>query len=83
MKFAFVMLTSVLLAACATSDDRADIPAYAIMIDSAGYRVRCTEPGVRDIYVRHDARDTFFHPDGSEKTREEFCAESAYGSRVR
>lgn len=83
MKILFILFTCGMLAACATSDDSAGVPDYALMIDSSGYRVRCTAPGVREIYVRHDARDTFFHPDGSEKTQEEFCAESAYGSRVR
>lgn len=83
MKIFSVLLSGGLLAACATSGNSTGVPDYVMMIDSSGYRVRCTAPGVREIYVRHDARDTFFHPDGSEKTHEEFCEESAYGSRVR
>lgn len=83
MKNLLVFSACVLMAACSSSDGGTRVPEYALMIDSTGYRVRCTAPGVREIYVRHDARDTFFHPDGSEKTHEEFCAQSAYGSRAR
>lgn len=80
-KFLAPVLTGILLAACASSDPVRRAPMYADMIDSVTYRVTCTDTSVREIYVRQERVDTFFRPDGSEKTREEFCRENAVGTR--
>lgn len=80
MRTALVMVASLLLAACASNGEIRRAPSYAIMLDTQSYQVLCPNLGVREIYVRFDNVDTFYHADGREKTREEFCAESNVGA---
>jgi hypothetical protein len=74
------MFMAVLLVACASSEQIRQAPLYAVRADIDSFRVTCLESSARALYVRYDAVDTFYHADGSEKTREEFCQESSFGS---
>ncbi|HDZ07975.1 hypothetical protein [Pseudohongiella sp.] len=77
------VLAALTLSACASSDERYEAPSYASMYDGDTYRVICTGLENRDIYVRYDALDSFYHPDGALKSRDEFCLENASGARQR
>lgn len=79
VKYAAPILLTMLLTACGSSGDIRQAPRYAAISGSDSYRVTCMENSGREIYVRYNALDTFFHPDGSEKTREEFCRENSPG----
>ena len=75
-----IMLVPMLLAACASSDDIRQPPSYAIRDTVDTFRVSCDEDSSpRSVYVRYDSLDVFFHPDGSEKSQDEFCRESPFG----
>ncbi|MDH7943361.1 hypothetical protein QGM61_05975 [Pseudohongiella sp. SYSU M77423] len=77
------LILSAGLAACASTDDGYEAPSYATMWDNDSYRVICTGVDNRDVYVRYNALDTFYHEDGTAKTRDEFCREHAAGARSR
>ncbi len=79
LKFSATALVFVLFSACAASDDDYTAPSYASMYDGDSYRVICTGGEAREIYVRYNALDTFYRPDGTLKTRDEFCRENAVG----
>ena len=81
MKTAMILLAGLLVAACTSNSDVRRPPDYAVMLNSTMYQVMCPNLGVREIYVRFDAIDTFYHADGRAKTRDEFCAESATGAQ--
>jgi len=79
MNFTATVLMAMLLSACASSSDTREAPSYAVRNTMDTFRVSCGESSPRSSYVRYDAMDVFFHPDGSEKTHEEFCRESPFG----
>ena len=79
MNLTATMLMAMLLTACASSGDTRQAPSYAVRNSIDTFRVTCAESSPRSSYVRYDALDVFFHPDGSEKTQEEFCQESPFG----
>ncbi|MEX0741079.1 MAG: hypothetical protein WD071_17230 [Pseudohongiella sp.] len=83
LKFIAPALAGVLLTACASSNDAYEAPSYASMYDGDTYRVICTGTENRDIYVRYNALDTFYNPDGSLKSRDHFCQENASGASQR
>src|SRR5690606_2180132 len=79
MNFPAITLMAMLLSACASSGDMREAPSYAVRNTVDTFRVSCGESSPRSSYMRYDAMDVFFHPDGSEKTHEEFCRESRFG----
>ena len=81
MKTALILVASLLLVACASNREIRRAPDYAIMLDTEVYQVLCPNLGVREIYVRFDNVDTFYHADGRAMTREEFCSQSNVGAR--
>lgn len=84
-RFRYIAATafSVVLTACASSDERFSAPSYASMYDGDTYRVICTGTENRDVYVRYNALETFYNPDGSLKSRDHFCRENASGASQR
>lgn len=81
MRTVSIILASLLLAACASNGEIRRAPSYATMLDTQSYQVLCPNLGVREIYVRFDNVDAFYHADGREMTREEFCSQSHAGAR--
>lgn len=69
-------LAVLTLSACASSDVRYEAPPYAFVYSSDSYQVICTGVGKKEIYVQHTALDTFYHADGSLKSRDELCQEN-------
>jgi len=83
VKFVAPILAGAFLSACASSNDSYAAPDYASMYDGDTYRVICTGAEKREIYVRYNALDTFYRPDDTLKTRDEFCRENAMGANRR
>lgn len=82
IKTAVLMPIVVMLAACSGSaSDLVRPPAYAIMVGQDNdYEVDC---GASLVIVDRNSTDYFFHPDGSEKTRQEFCNDYRGDTRIR
>lgn len=76
-------LAGAMLVACATSGDARRPPNYAAPASTDAYRVNCWDTTRRELYVRYDMVDTFYHPDGTVKTQQEFCDETPYGRMQR
>ena len=83
LKFSAATLAAIILAACSSSSNTYTAPSYASMYDGDTYRVICTGAENRDIYVRYNALDTFYRPDDTLKSRDEFCRENAVGASQR
>lgn len=76
LKFIAPALAVLALSACGSSDVRYKVPPYAFVYDSDSYQVICTGIERKEIYVQHTALDTFYHADGSLKSRDELCQEN-------
>lgn len=83
LKFIVPALAGALLAACSSTNDNYTAPSYATMYNGDSYRVICTGVENRDIYVRYNALESFYHEDDTLKTRDEFCRENAFGASQR
>jgi hypothetical protein len=83
LKFIVPALAVLTLSACGSSGNRYEVPEYASMYNADSYRVICTGAVRKEIYVRYYAMDGFYHPDGSLKSRDEFCQENALGAGQR
>lgn len=72
-------IVGALLVACTAATDVRRPPNYAAPASVDAYRVNCWDTTRRELYVRYDMVDTFYHPDGTVKTQQEFCDETPYG----
>ncbi|MBC53462.1 MAG: hypothetical protein CMQ34_06445 [Gammaproteobacteria bacterium] len=83
LKLTAVALAGTLLAACSSTNDHYTAPSYATMYNGDTYRVICTGIENQEVYVRYNALDTFYRPDETLKTRDEFCRENTVGASAR
>lgn len=76
------LLISPLLLSCVGSAETTQRrpPAYATLVGISDYEVRC---GSSTVIVTNNAIDRFFHEDGTEKSRQEFCSENRSDTRIR
>ena len=81
-RFSICVLIFVTLGACSSSDGIREAPSYALNAGNNSYSVNCVDGSQREILVRRTSVDVFYHPDGSQKTREEFCDESSSRPRT-